>query len=227
MLKLFTNDLAGLSAEMLNWIAMGVIALLALFILYMIFRMIRRPRLASGRRSKQARLAVTDAALIDERRKLVLVRRDNVEHLVLIGGASDLVIESNIRRTAPVQQAASRPAPAPQLAPQAAPERAEVKPVAAPVNIPTPAPIPAVSTPAPAVTPSPVTIPTVAAVGGGLTAGVAGAAALASDGLKKAEESASAIAEKAASIVPEVKADSTVSAVDDMDALLNEITTDK
>jgi hypothetical protein len=40
----------------------------------------------AGRRGRQARLAVVDAANVDGRRKLVLIRRDNLEHLVLIGG---------------------------------------------------------------------------------------------------------------------------------------------
>ena len=50
----------------------------------------------AGRRGRQARLAVVDAANVDGRRKLVLIRRDNLEHLVLIGGPSDVLIEPNI-----------------------------------------------------------------------------------------------------------------------------------
>ncbi|WP_152048444.1 flagellar biosynthetic protein FliO [Aureimonas psammosilenae] len=47
------------------------------------------------------RLAVLDVTAIDQRRKLVLVRRDEVEHLVLIGGQNDLVVEKGILRTPP------------------------------------------------------------------------------------------------------------------------------
>ena len=57
-----------------------------------------------------------NAASVDGRRRLVLVRRDNVEHLLLIGGPTDAVIEPNIGRTgaattapAPVQARASPP----------------------------------------------------------------------------------------------------------------------
>ena len=50
----------------------------------------------AGRRGRQARLAIVDAANVDGRRKLVLIRRDNLEHLVLIGGPSDVLIEPNI-----------------------------------------------------------------------------------------------------------------------------------
>jgi hypothetical protein len=49
-----------------------------------------------GGRNRQPRLQVLDAAAVDARRRLVLVRRDNVEHLVMIGGPTDIVIESGI-----------------------------------------------------------------------------------------------------------------------------------
>jgi flagellar protein FliO/FliZ len=53
---------------------------------------------AAGRGGRQPRLAVIDAATVDGRRRLVLIRRDNVEHLLMIGGPSDLVVEPNIVR---------------------------------------------------------------------------------------------------------------------------------
>ncbi len=55
----------------------------------------------TGPRSRQPRLAVIDAASVDGRRRLVLIRRDNTEHLLLIGGPTDIVIEPNILRTGP------------------------------------------------------------------------------------------------------------------------------
>src|SRR5581483_4496143 len=54
-----------------------------------------------GMRGRQPRLAVIDYASVDGRRRLILVRRDNVEHLVMIGGPTDVVVESNIVRAAP------------------------------------------------------------------------------------------------------------------------------
>src|SRR5436853_1007854 len=51
-------------------------------------------------RGRQPRLAVIDAAHVDGRRRLVLIRRDNVEHLLIIGGPSDVVVEQNIVRAA-------------------------------------------------------------------------------------------------------------------------------
>ncbi|MBU6462277.1 MAG: flagellar biosynthetic protein FliO [Bradyrhizobium sp.] len=49
-------------------------------------------------RGRGPRLAVIDAAAVDGRRRLVLVRRDNVEHLLMIGGPTDIVVEPNIVR---------------------------------------------------------------------------------------------------------------------------------
>lgn len=61
-----------------------------------------RRALSSSLRNRQPRLAVLDHATVDARRKLVLIRRDNVEHLLLIGGPTDVVVEMNIVRAVPV-----------------------------------------------------------------------------------------------------------------------------
>lgn len=55
----------------------------------------------SANRGRMPRLAVIDAAAVDGRRRLVLVRRDNVEHLLMIGGPTDIVVEPNIVRAMP------------------------------------------------------------------------------------------------------------------------------
>jgi flagellar biogenesis protein FliO len=70
------------------------------------FWLVRRfgaARLAAGR-GRQPRLAVIDAAAVDGRRKLIIIRRDNVEHLLMIGGPSDVVVETNILRAASANQ---------------------------------------------------------------------------------------------------------------------------
>lgn len=65
---------------------------------------------ASAGRGRQARLGVIEATAVDSRRRLVLVRRDNVEHLIMLGGPTDVVVEANIVRA---QAAAGREAPPP------------------------------------------------------------------------------------------------------------------
>jgi len=49
-------------------------------------------------RNRAPRLAVIEAGPVDGRRKLVLIRRDNVEHLIMIGGPNDILVEANIVR---------------------------------------------------------------------------------------------------------------------------------
>lgn len=44
--------------------------------------------------SAEARLQVIDQLMIDPRRRLVLIRRDKKEHLVLLGTDRELLIES-------------------------------------------------------------------------------------------------------------------------------------
>ena len=76
---------------------------------------------ANTNRGRMPRLAVIDAAAVDGRRRLVLVRRDNVEHLLMIGGPSDIVVEPNIvRATAGREALPQRPTGAeapPRIAP--------------------------------------------------------------------------------------------------------------
>lgn len=75
---------------------------------------------ANTQRGRMPRLAVIDAAAVDGRRRLVLVRRDNVEHLLMIGGPTDIVVEPNIVRAAAARdQIPQRPSAAepPRLAP--------------------------------------------------------------------------------------------------------------
>ncbi len=79
-----------------------ILALVALF--GVVLRKLTGSRLMiSGQdrgRSRQPRLGVVDIYDLDRQRQLVLLRRDNVEHLLLIGGLNDVVIETNIVRVA-------------------------------------------------------------------------------------------------------------------------------
>jgi flagellar protein FliO/FliZ len=70
-------------------------------------------RLGGAARGRQPRLAVIDATAIDGRRRLVLIRRDNVEHLLMIGGPTDVVVEANIVRAVGAREVAREPARAP------------------------------------------------------------------------------------------------------------------
>jgi flagellar biogenesis protein FliO len=66
-------------------------------------------RLGNATRGRQPRLAVIDAATVDGRRRLVLIRRDNIEHLLMIGGPTDLVVEPNIVRAVGAREVTREP----------------------------------------------------------------------------------------------------------------------
>jgi flagellar protein FliO/FliZ len=53
------------------------------------------------RRGGQRRLAVSEIAALDARHKLVLVRRDGVEHLIVLGPGAPAVVEANIATAPP------------------------------------------------------------------------------------------------------------------------------
>lgn len=46
----------------------------------------------------ERRLDIVEQTALDGRRRLVLIRRDEVEHLIMTGGPVDVVIETNIER---------------------------------------------------------------------------------------------------------------------------------
>lgn len=86
----------------------GILALLAVFA-YLLLRLVHSSGGFDGSgRGRQPRLGVVDTFSVDRQRQLMIVRRDSVEHLILIGGNSDLVIETNITRSnaAPQRDAA-------------------------------------------------------------------------------------------------------------------------
>jgi flagellar protein FliO/FliZ len=79
--------------------ATAIIAALAL--VFLLFRALsgRRLRLPRNGRTRPVRLGIVDAFDLGRRRQLVIVRRDNVEHLLMIGGPNDLLIESQFLRS--------------------------------------------------------------------------------------------------------------------------------
>lgn len=174
------DDVVGAYGSRFLLAAGGVgLALLLLIIVLWVIRSRAPSPFVRGGRNRQPRLQVLDAAAVDARRRLVLVRRDDVEHLIMIGGPSDIVIESRILPAAAEHpDSASRPQPVeqrpisvarpetPPVSPPRPPVAARVEPAAeptfsAPVSPePRPRPEPSAQPPAPpAVAPPVVTSP--------------------------------------------------------------------
>jgi hypothetical protein len=74
-------------------ILLTILAMLAaIMVIFLGLRMFNRR--VRGRRGQ--RLGISEYHELDKTRRLVLVRRDDVEHLILIGGEQDIVVESGI-----------------------------------------------------------------------------------------------------------------------------------
>ena len=60
-------------------------------------------------RGREKRLAVVEAASVDGRRRLILLRRDDVEHLIMTGGPVDVLIESGIHSSPKIEPTFDKP----------------------------------------------------------------------------------------------------------------------
>ena len=154
-------------APAILWTLAALVFLVVILLIVKLIRSLTFGTYVAGGRNRKTRLAVTDATAVDSHRRLVLVRRDDIEHLILIGGPTDVVVERDIRMVpsrrpvltgdgqpqaaapAPArqQQRPAQPAPAPQPVRQEPPRqqanhvshREPVAPAAAPRVQPQPA----------------------------------------------------------------------------------------
>ena len=84
-------------AEYLRFFAaLGVVLLLIAGLAALVRRSGLGDRLAVAKSNGPRRLDLIEVRPLDAKRKLVLLRRDDREHLVLLGNSSDLLIESDI-----------------------------------------------------------------------------------------------------------------------------------
>lgn len=103
----------------------AAVCLAALLLLMVVWRTIS-PRVA-GRRGQ--RLGISEYHELDKMRRLVLVRRDQTEHLILIGGPQDVVIETGIgARTPAIEPPGAMPRGEEESTPSAPPLRAPPRP---------------------------------------------------------------------------------------------------
>ncbi|MBZ0161174.1 MAG: flagellar biosynthetic protein FliO [Notoacmeibacter sp.] len=92
-------------ARIATWIAIVLsLTVLALIVIRLLRGLVPGTFIAGGGKRHQ-RLAVVDATAVDSRRRLVLVRRDEREHLLLIGGPTDVVVEGAIEVRQPAAEA--------------------------------------------------------------------------------------------------------------------------
>jgi len=119
------NDVPFGDSRVVQFGLLAACGIAALVILAVIYRLVFAHRLrVPAARTRQPRLGLVDAFSLDGQRQLVLVRRDNVEHLIMIGGPNDVLVESQISRAfaaARENSAAAQPVPARRAEPSGPP----------------------------------------------------------------------------------------------------------
>lgn len=121
-MQFITSLLGDSGLSVLTYIlALAFVLLLAVMGLWLLKFTVRGTTTLRGR---NRRISVVEQVPVDARRQLLLIRRDGVEHLLLVGGPQDLLVESGIgapRRRAD-DAAESTPAPQPVAEAEAAPK---------------------------------------------------------------------------------------------------------
>ena len=75
-------------------LALGIVLVLIVFGVWMLKVFFKASNTIG--RGRNRRLSIVDHMQIDAKRQLLIVRRDNVEHLILTGGTQDVVVEAGI-----------------------------------------------------------------------------------------------------------------------------------
>lgn len=100
MPEFFSSD----GSFLLQFVVIFLVILVLLMGAALLFRrLVGRGLSVAARTAKpgrQPRLGIVDIYELDRQRQLILLRRDNVEHLLLVGGPNDVVVERNVQRAA-------------------------------------------------------------------------------------------------------------------------------
>lgn len=111
-MKFLTNLFTGSDNMIMNAVFSLVLVLAMILLIAWVIKFFSRTRGPISMTSNR-RLSIIESVAVDSRRKLVLVRHGEREHLIMIGGSQDLVVEANIKPTANgranSRQAAQRP----------------------------------------------------------------------------------------------------------------------
>jgi flagellar biogenesis protein FliO len=129
----FITTLFGDSGQALLNTAFALGAVLVLIVLLLWGLKMLSGRAQVFARTRRSRLELVESVQVDSKRRVLLLRRDNVEHLVLTGGQQDLMIESGIPVPAPAEPKLRRPLQRPAPAQRSAqPAAAEAPPAPSP-----------------------------------------------------------------------------------------------
>ncbi len=102
-MQFITNLIGDQGTTLLTTIfALGIVLVLIVLGLW-VLKLTVKTSAAVGR-GRNRRLSIVEQLQVDPRRQLLIIRRDDVEHVILTGGTQDVVVETGI--------AVERPAPA-------------------------------------------------------------------------------------------------------------------
>jgi flagellar protein FliO/FliZ len=91
------TDISWLRLILAFTVTLGLLAGLSLILKYVSIKGVSLPRKAG----KPRRIEIVESLAIDTKRRLVIVRCDEGEHLLLLNPQSDIVIQSNLRSKEP------------------------------------------------------------------------------------------------------------------------------
>jgi len=74
------------------------------------------PGAATGGRAAQKRLEIVETLMLDPKRRLLIIRRDDQQHLIVLGTESEMVVEQGF--TAPASSGVETAVPASKPAPE-------------------------------------------------------------------------------------------------------------
>ncbi len=102
-MQMLESFLGPQGARYAQFVLAALVLLILIIVVWWLIRKAMGDRLNMSdkpdRRGRPPRLGITESFSVDRQgRRLVMVRRDNVEHLVMIGGPNDVLIESNVVR---------------------------------------------------------------------------------------------------------------------------------
>ncbi|WP_317993354.1 flagellar biosynthetic protein FliO [Bartonella gliris] len=91
-----SNQIGTSAANITLSLVLFIVIITIIAVIIMFLRRLTTRGYNTHRKKRPPRLTLCDTLAIDRTRRLILIRRDDAEHLILIGGLTDVVIESNI-----------------------------------------------------------------------------------------------------------------------------------
>ncbi|GAA4661623.1 hypothetical protein [Bartonella pachyuromydis] len=99
-----SNQIGTTAANIIISFVFCVIICTAVAMIILFVSRLNRKKLRINGNKHPPRLTLCETIAIDRTRHLVLVRCDNKEHLLLVGGPTDIVVEANINNTSLIKK---------------------------------------------------------------------------------------------------------------------------